>query len=695
MDKKMKKIFLTIITILASAASVSAQTISVETLLKEMVDREEKARFPYPEFTCKQASSYDRSSVERGGPGWFANWDRTMFIGTDKSKGRTEYIMIDAEGPGAVVRFWMTFAGSNCGRGTMRIYIDDMDNPVIESEAFAILSGDVVTGYPMAASVSELSTYETRGHNLYFPIPYARRCRITYQSDNIFEDDPGSKHRGEAVYYNINYRTYDTGTNVVSYSRKEASKNRELAEKVNLQLKTKDRGMKGLKLANISMDSELAPGDSRTFRITGQKAVRRIGMRLESGNKEQALRSVVLQMSFDGESTVWIPAGDFFGTGPRRIYTNTWYTSASEEGQMNAYWVMPFEKECEITLVNYGSETIKIADAAIETAPWKWDSRSMHFGSAWHQYSTISTGRQKSMTGSPDEGIQDLNFVSLEGKGVYIGDGIALFNTTYGWWGEGDEKVFVDGEEFPSHIGTGTEDYYGYAWCRPEKFTDHPFIAQPLGDGSFAPAYSTNTRLRALDGIPFDKSIEFDMELWHWAKGYIDYSCSTFWYAMPGTRSNIVPDTAGARHRVAMSRNDIMPEKAMLTLEGEHMRLVSKNSGWFEYRCSYAEKLSHGMQLYWWGAKQGDTMTAAFESGFEFEGGISALCTRSEWGAVVDIYLNGELLCKDLNLRSNRLDVVQVELGYGRVAKGENVFTFKLAGDKTTDVGIDLIIFGD
>ena len=45
------------------------------------------------------------------------------------------------------------------------------------------------------------------------------------------------------------------------------------------------------------------------------------------------------------------------------------------------------------------------------------------------------------------------------------------------WWGEGDEKIYVDGEKFPSHFGTGTEDYYGYAWCSPEKF--YARLSQP------------------------------------------------------------------------------------------------------------------------------------------------------------------------------------------------------------------------
>ena len=48
-----------------------------------------------------------------------------------------------------------------------------------------------------------------------------------------------------------------------------------------------------------------------------------------------------------------------------------------------------------------------------------------------------------------------------------------------GWATKGDEKVYVDGETFPSHFGTGTEDYYGYAWGRYEPWINHPFVAQP------------------------------------------------------------------------------------------------------------------------------------------------------------------------------------------------------------------------
>jgi hypothetical protein len=154
----------------------------------------------------------------------------------------------------------------------------------------------------------------------------------------------------------------------------------------------------------------------------------------------------------------------------------------------------------------------------------------------------------------------DINYTKLEGEGIYVGDVLVLFNTEPRWWGEGDEKIYVDGEGFPSHIGTGTEDYYGYAWCRPESFTNHPFISQPDGSGNLAPGYTVNIRYRGLDGIPFKESLTFDMELWHWTKALMNYAVATFWYMKPGGKCFVEPDIAGAKAKVALKRSDIVSQ---------------------------------------------------------------------------------------------------------------------------------------
>ena len=106
-----------------------------------------------------------------------------------------------------------------------------------------------------------------------------------------------------------------------------------------------------------------------------------------------------------------------------------------------------------------------------------------------------------------------------------------MYNPVEAWWGEGDEKIYVDGEDFPSHFGTGTEDYYGYAWGSPNLFTS-PFHAQTQCEGPATKGNITNLRFRSLDGIPFTSEFRFDMEIFHWEKTSVDYGVTTFWYGV-------------------------------------------------------------------------------------------------------------------------------------------------------------------
>jgi hypothetical protein len=106
------------------------------------------------------------------------------------------------------------------------------------------------------------------------------------------------------------------------------------------------------------------------------------------------------------------------------------------------------------------------------------------------------------------------------------------------WWGEGDEKIFVDREAFPSLFGTGTEDYFGYAWSSTERFS-HPYHAQTLAPSSgFAGWFSMN-RFLVLDPVPFSSQLRFDLELWHWSDTTVEMSALLFWYARPGSHDDL------------------------------------------------------------------------------------------------------------------------------------------------------------
>ena len=119
------KQFIAVLLLCGFGLCIGADTITFESLLNEMVDRESITRFPEPSYTCRQFSSYDRDSVGPDKKGWFANWDRSQFVRVEDNNGRKEYILMDAEGAGAVVRFWGTWhgpAGGTFSNGMMRCF---------------------------------------------------------------------------------------------------------------------------------------------------------------------------------------------------------------------------------------------------------------------------------------------------------------------------------------------------------------------------------------------------------------------------------------------------------------------------------------------------------------------------------------------------------------------------------------------
>jgi len=525
--------------------------VSLKSLLSEMTDRQHLTLYPDPFYTLKQSGSYDRKTVSPNEPGWFANADYTQFDGVDTIEGRKEYVLLDTDGPGAVVRWWMTFAGKGSYNGIVRIYIDNEEIPVVRDSILKVISGHLLCGDPLSSSVSPLTGLYQRGHNLYLPIPYSRHCKITYECDSI---RISGEIRKPSIYYNICYRTYDPGTIVESFSIKRLESAAALIGKVNRQLSNPGvNEPAGIK--TISKTGQIRRAESLQINpADGSSAISRIELTLKSDNYAQALRSVVLAISFDGLLTVWVPAGEFFGTGYMRSSSNTWNSYADSSGLMSSFWLMPFRKSCSVKLINYGNVNSD-AELKVETVPYRWEPKSMYFGASWHEYHNFNAAGAKSTGGSGHH--SDLNFVDIEGSGVYAGDAITVFNTADAWFGEGDEKIFVDGEQFPSSIGTGTEDYYGYAWCRPEIFS-HPFIAQPSGQGNFNPGQTINMRYRSLDAIPFRESISSNIELWHWVNTVINYSMTSYWYVLPDFSSNTLPSPGAVQNPVPVRRSDII-----------------------------------------------------------------------------------------------------------------------------------------
>jgi hypothetical protein len=676
-----------------SAPAAESDTITFESLMKEMVDRDSIARLPKPMYTCRQFSSYDRNSTEPGSPTWWANWDRSYFVRVEENEDRKEHVMMDAEGPGAVVRIWATWHGPGGGQfsnGTLRFYLDGNLKPVIEGPTEDLISKGKLVAAPLSEGVSPETHYKHRGHNLYMPIPYARGCKITYETDVLI--DEGAR-KGEALYYQINYRTYEPGTKVESFTMKDLKQTRSTINDVQRMLKLNERiGLDQLK--EQKLEGSILPSRERNITIKGSKAIRSLEFRLEADDLSQALRSTVIKMTFDGTTTVWCPIGDFFGTGYHIRPHSTWYTSVSDDNTLSCYWIIPFQKQARIHILNLGSKPVKLTRGRIRSGPWEWDNQSCYFHAAWKQWADVKT---QSNDKAKDHGAFDLNWITVKGQGTYVGDVLTLFNTANTWWGEGDEKIYVDGEVFPSHIGTGTEDYYGYAWCKP-NFFESAFHAQPSGDGNLKPGFTVNSRYRSLDAIPFQKSIQFDMELWHWAQTTMSYAPATFWYARGGATWDVKPDEKEAKRPIPRTVDDIIkPRLVKNAIEGETIKITERTGGVTEIQNIPRFGWSNSRQLWWRNAKEKDSLIVEFNIEQTGDYDMTLGITKAVDYGIVRIAVNSETKIDSLDLYNPSVITTDLKLPVCRLNKGKNTLKVTILGSNPAAVkshmfGLDYIL---
>ncbi len=511
-------------------------SVSTESLLHEMIDTVRLGQFPQPAYKTVQFSSYDRRSSIPEGPGWFANSDgfgnepipnfeKVLEAPSDDKPGR--YLICDVEGPGAIVRTW-----SAAIEGTIRVVLDDADEPIYEGPASLFLQAGLQALVEQAGLSPEqyVQTYRQRDA-CYFPIPFARHCRIEWK---------GTHKR--IHFYEVQIRRYTAGTNVVTLTKPQI---KELGTTIQ-QVADVLADPLGLwpyhsKQDLLGVDGKVEPGQTvELLTLDGGQAIESLTLKVTANDLDLALRQTILHITYDGYSPdqVECPIGDFFGAAPGINPYNQVPFTVEPDGTMTCRFVMPFERSCTIKVVNRGQQSVSVT-GMLRPLAWTWDPlRSMHFRARWRvDHDLIADG---------GEGAQDMPFLIANGKGVYVGTAIMLLNpnpvpTPYGnWWGEGDEKIFVDDDMQPSTFGTGSEDYFNYSWSSPDIFL-YPYCGQPRNDGPANRGLVVNHRWHIIDTLPFEKRIAFYMELFsHERTPHFSYARIAFHYGRPGLRDDSV-----------------------------------------------------------------------------------------------------------------------------------------------------------
>lgn len=516
------KLLLLIILLLALKPGISSaqEVISSKTLLSEMVNNAAVAEYPVPYYSEHQASSYDRQSVDPGKPGWFANHDFSQYIRTEVNGNHKEQVMLDADGPGAIVRFWITSTDKR--DGVLRIYFDNQTHPAIKIDGYDLMK----SGLPLVIPHSSYEPKGKGGSTLYFPLPYAKHCKITWQEDDPQDNPPR--------YYQINYRSYAKRTKVKTFDSSQLPSLKNVIAQTKNALWHPKVAAEG---KDITLDKAIPAGKTITIKLPkGPSAIALMKIKISTGKEddyEQALRSTILKISFDGQQTVWCPLGDFAGSGVGGKPLQSWYRTITNDGEIISRWLMPYKKNATVSLINLNEQSIK-ASLILGVKKYKWTNKRLYFHASWKQI------RNEAVTKWDSSGASDLNFITIKGRGIYLGNSMSVYNHMHTWYGEGDQKIWVDRGSFPAEFGTGTEDYYNTSWA-PVVIYQTPFANAPRADNNDSYGYNTFTRTRNLDAIPFQSFFKMDLGMLGWQSGTADFAITSYWYGAKGSEDNCKP----------------------------------------------------------------------------------------------------------------------------------------------------------
>jgi hypothetical protein len=247
----------------------------------------------------------------------------------------------------------------------------------------------------------------------------------------------------------------------------------------------------------------IAPGGTLAIaELEGPGAIAHIWFTIAHQAKNYS-RLMTLRIYWDGEEhpSVECPIGDFFGIGHGvdNILNSLPIRVSSEGRGRNCYWPMPFCKSAKITVTN---ESDKPCNGIFYYIDWqKHESLpdgALYFHAMYRQEFPCVIGR-------------NYLIADIEGRGHYVGTVQSVVDVSDGWYGEGDDFFFIDGEKEPSLRGTGSEDYFCDGW----GFWPHPdglFYGAPMPKFGAAGDMISVYRWHIPDPVAFKKSLRVEIE---------------------------------------------------------------------------------------------------------------------------------------------------------------------------------------
>ena len=282
----------------------------------------------------------------------------------------------------------------------------------------------------------------------------------------------------------------------------------------------------------------IAPGAvQEVFNATGPGVITHIWFTIAARGGDH-LKEIVLRGYWDGNArpSVEVPVGDFFGLnlGTYQIYQSQ-YLACSPGKSLNCYFAMPYKQSARFTVTNEGKDEVGSFYSNIDylTVPRLPDD-TLYFHAQYRQSVSPTPVTGSSPLLNPD-GKQNYVYMETRGRGHLMGVTLGVLQNANGWWGEGDEMIFVDDDSRPVIVGTGSEDYFLGSWDFGGRDGAIPFGHAMYGAPLIVNAERTGGRYCCYrwhgdNPVTFERSLKHTMEHGHANDRSDNFFSAAYWY---------------------------------------------------------------------------------------------------------------------------------------------------------------------
>lgn len=438
----------------------------------------------------------------------------------------------------------------------------------------------------------------------------------------------------------------------------------------------------------------IKPGETLTMAdITGSGVIRHIWLTFpEPGPSwiaqggSAAPDELVLRMFWDGhgEPAVETPLGDFFAAGfGRRAEVNSTPVQVQGGDSYNCFWPMPFFRSARITITNESDRPLAAFYFQVDFTREEVPEDAAYFCARYRQEFPTESGR--------DYLVADID---APRGGHYVGTVLSVRSRSPQWFGEGDDKFYIDGDANPTLWGTGTEDYFLNAWGMEKA--GFPSFGVTWLDGEWLGDLGnrgTMYRWHLADPVRFTRSLRFELEHKGWmsadetatgkVEGHVerndDFASVAFWYQR-GQPKRFAPLPPLAQRRLP-SIDRVVEGKTLLASARAEGGSTSLQAGGF---------WTGDGQLFFDGQRVGSWVEFTFPVESAERRRVVLAVTHSYDFGVYRVLLDGEPVGDPIDFYAPRIEVREHSLGDRELASGEHRIRLECTGMNPNSTGCRL-----